>query len=246
MDCLSFFKLEAICRTYEYTIDDLMYYVHSTKSLDNELVLLKSDIDVLEMDPPSLHDNYFLNDENTNDEDPPNIKFRHFWLNVGIMLPPSWGRRRSLLNVLAATPTQIRENTKEAQMVRLLLYQGGSMNFVKGAYVGGEVTFLGDLDPDFISVMHILKHLKVELKYNNITRICIKLGLEAFVDAMDVLETDANVLKVINRISQSKKKDDLHIYLEHEVDVPDYVEPPLPLSPLPPNIDCGEALRWAW
>ncbi|KAB1210806.1 hypothetical protein CJ030_MR6G019803 [Morella rubra] len=27
--------------------------------------------------------------------DPPNITFRHSWLNVGIMLPPAWGRRSS-------------------------------------------------------------------------------------------------------------------------------------------------------
>ncbi|KAB1219895.1 hypothetical protein CJ030_MR3G009537 [Morella rubra] len=97
------------------------------------------------------------------------------------------------------------------------------MNFVKKANVGGQVTFLGDLDPNFISVSHILKHVKVELKYNNVTRMCVKLGREAFVDAMAILETDADVLRVINKISQSKKKDELYICLEHEVDIPDYV-----------------------
>ncbi|KAB1202295.1 hypothetical protein CJ030_MR8G008693 [Morella rubra] len=38
----------------------------------------------------SNDDHYLPNNENTNDEDPPNITFRHSWLNVGIMLPPAW------------------------------------------------------------------------------------------------------------------------------------------------------------
>ncbi|KAB1222545.1 hypothetical protein CJ030_MR2G013454 [Morella rubra] len=127
-------------------------------------------------------------------------------------------------------------------MVRLFLYHGGSMNFVKGAYVGGEVTFLGDLDPDFISVTHILKHAKVELKYNNVKRMCCKLGRDSFVDSMTLLHTDADVLKVIDRISHLKVRDDLHIYLEHDMDVPELVQPPLPLPPLPLDTGCGEGL----
>lgn len=36
-------------------------------------------------------------------------------------------------------------------------------------------------------------------------------------DRIHVLETDTDVLKVINRISQSKIRDELHIYLEHRM-----------------------------
>ncbi|KAB1223603.1 hypothetical protein CJ030_MR2G024106 [Morella rubra] len=61
-------------------------------------------------------------------------------------------------------------------------------------------------------MMHILKHVKVELKYNNVKRMCCKLGQDSFVA---MIKTDADVLRVIDRISQSKVRDDLHIYLEH-------------------------------
>ncbi|KAB1205200.1 hypothetical protein CJ030_MR7G021972 [Morella rubra] len=40
---------EGICREYGYTTGDLMYYVHPSKTLNDGLILLKSDIDVLEM-----------------------------------------------------------------------------------------------------------------------------------------------------------------------------------------------------
>ncbi|KAB1212201.1 hypothetical protein CJ030_MR5G000204 [Morella rubra] len=63
----------------------------------------------------SNDDHYLPNNENTNDEDPPNITFRHSWLNVGIMLPPAWGRRSSPPNAPAATPIQQRDDAKGAQ-----------------------------------------------------------------------------------------------------------------------------------
>ena len=61
-------------------------------------------------------------------------------------------------------------------------------------------------------------------------------------DSMTFLHTDADVLKVIDRISHLKVRDDLHIYLEHDMDVPELVQPPLPLSPLPLDTGCGEGL----
>lgn len=47
MDYLSFFELKAICRDYGYTTGDFLYYVHQAKSFNYELVLLKSNMDVL-------------------------------------------------------------------------------------------------------------------------------------------------------------------------------------------------------
>lgn len=49
MDCLSFFKLEAICTKYGYTYGDLIYYAYSIKSLEERLVQILSNMDMLEM-----------------------------------------------------------------------------------------------------------------------------------------------------------------------------------------------------
>ncbi|KAB1209852.1 hypothetical protein CJ030_MR6G013681 [Morella rubra] len=65
----------------------------------------------------SNDDHYLPNNENTNDEDPPNITFRHSWLNVGIMLPPAWGRRSSPPNAPAATQFSREMMQKEPKLV---------------------------------------------------------------------------------------------------------------------------------
>ena len=48
-DCLSIFELESILERYEYQRGDLIYYKLTDMSLDNGLVLLKTDNDVLKM-----------------------------------------------------------------------------------------------------------------------------------------------------------------------------------------------------
>ncbi|KAB1217445.1 hypothetical protein CJ030_MR4G018358 [Morella rubra] len=48
-DLLAFFELDTLCIEYGYTQGDLMYYAHLAKSLDEELALISSDVDVLEM-----------------------------------------------------------------------------------------------------------------------------------------------------------------------------------------------------
>ena len=48
-DCLSIFELESILGKYGYQRGDLIYYKFADMSLDNGLVLLKTDADVLKM-----------------------------------------------------------------------------------------------------------------------------------------------------------------------------------------------------
>jgi hypothetical protein len=48
-DCLSIFELESILERYGYQRGDLIYYKLTDMSLDNGLVLLKTDADVLKM-----------------------------------------------------------------------------------------------------------------------------------------------------------------------------------------------------
>lgn len=49
MDCLYFFEMEGLCKKYGYKAGDLIYYMHPAKSLDDERVLISSNMDVLDM-----------------------------------------------------------------------------------------------------------------------------------------------------------------------------------------------------
>lgn len=58
-----------------------------------------------------------------------------------------------------------------------------------------------------------------------------KLGWESFEEGLAELASDVDVLRVIDQISQSKVRDELHIYLEHAIDIPELLPMPSTLQP---------------
>lgn len=76
---------------------------------------------------------------------------------------------------------------------KILFLQSRTKSFLCQEYIGGEVTFINDLDLNYVSVTHILKMMRTKLKYNNDKELWCKLGSESFVEGISVLESDADV-----------------------------------------------------
>ena len=51
------------------------------------------------------------------------------------------------------------------QMVKIVMHHGGRVEFLKSDYIGGQISDLGDLDPDYISVTLLWTLLKTVMNY---------------------------------------------------------------------------------
>ncbi|KAB1212578.1 hypothetical protein CJ030_MR5G023522 [Morella rubra] len=78
----------------------------------------------------------------------------------------------------------------------------GRMSFVHGTYIGGEVAEAGRFDPDYLSVTHLWKFVKEDLKYHEPVDLWCKFDGEPFERGINSLESDADVLKIIERIER--------------------------------------------
>lgn len=48
------------------------------------------------------------------------------------------------------------------QMIKVFLHHYGIFNFMLSIYDGGHISYMDDIDPNFISVMHKIKMTKRE------------------------------------------------------------------------------------
>ncbi|KAB1208882.1 hypothetical protein CJ030_MR6G011318 [Morella rubra] len=82
-------------------------------------------------------------------------------------------------------------------MVKVFLHHGGVLNFVRSVYEGGNVSFQGDMDPDYFSVTHMMKTFTKELKYNDICELWCTIGEEGLETGLCRLHSNEDVLQII-------------------------------------------------
>lgn len=107
-------------------------------------------------------------------------------------------------------------------MTQILLHHRGKISFLSGEYVGGEVTALGHLDPDLISITHLHKMLRQKFGYNNSEVLWCKFEGEKFERGLNALENDSDVHRILSQLEQ-EKLDILHVYVKHRLDVPEFL-----------------------
>ncbi|KAB1215765.1 BTB/POZ and MATH domain-containing protein 4 [Morella rubra] len=107
-------------------------------------------------------------------------------------------------------------------MVNVVLHHEGKLSFACGDYIGGQVTHLGELDSDFISVTHLHKLLREDLGYKNFEGLWCKFEGEPFESGVNSLGSDADVIRILKRLEKDKL-DTLHVYMEHTLDLPNII-----------------------
>ncbi|KAB1215558.1 hypothetical protein CJ030_MR4G017914 [Morella rubra] len=112
-------------------------------------------------------------------------------------------------------------------MVKGFMHHGRRMSFSHGTYIGGEVAKAGRFDQDYLSVTHLWKFMKEDLKYHEPVDLWCKFDGEPFECGINSLENDADVLKIIQRI-EKVGHDCLRIFVDHRTSVSEEVplEPP--------------------
>jgi hypothetical protein len=108
-------------------------------------------------------------------------------------------------------------------MVRVLIYHGGSPEFLRMCYVGGQIFDQGDIDVDLLSITDWAKKLQ-ELGYMNYTGYWYKLDDEVSYNGLAYIRNDNDIVNLIGRILTENRRV-LHLYVEHETDQPDLIEP---------------------
>ncbi|KAB1219892.1 hypothetical protein CJ030_MR3G009534 [Morella rubra] len=68
----------------------------------------------------------------------------------------------------------IKTSVADMVMVELFIHHGGSINFVPGTYNGGDISYIGKKDPDYLSVVVFYKFVREDLGYLNVTRLAWK------------------------------------------------------------------------
>ncbi|KAB1220235.1 hypothetical protein CJ030_MR3G017059 [Morella rubra] len=102
-------------------------------------------------------------------------------------------------------------------MVNVLLHHGKVLNFVRSVYKCGNFSFQGDMDPDYFSVMHMMKPFTKELKYNDINELWCTIGEERLETRLCRLHSNEDVLQIIERLERTTSND-LHVYTVHNKD----------------------------
>ncbi|KAB1219380.1 hypothetical protein CJ030_MR3G001137 [Morella rubra] len=87
-------------------------------------------------------------------------------------------------------------------MVHLCFHHGGSVNFVRGEYVGGEVVDLGGVDVDYISTTVFHEYAKVRLHYLNVVGFVYKCEDDILDNGFSMLYSDKDVWELLNRVAR--------------------------------------------
>ena len=102
----------------------------------------------------------------------------------------------------------------------------GVLSLDSRSYVVGEVCYLGNQDPDNISVATFQNQLK-KLEYFNVVAFSCKFDEEEIIDGYDYIHDDLDVILIVNRIKR-EKRESLHLYTQHTLDTlddPHFVKP---------------------
>jgi hypothetical protein len=108
-------------------------------------------------------------------------------------------------------------------MVRVLIYCGGYPEYLRMTYVGGEIYDQGEIDEDLLSITHWGKKLH-SLGYRNHSGFWCKLDDEWSDNGLHHIRNDSDVIELIGMI-QTKNTRVLHLYVDHETDVADLIDP---------------------
>ncbi|KAB1206768.1 hypothetical protein CJ030_MR7G013485 [Morella rubra] len=111
-------------------------------------------------------------------------------------------------------------------MVKVFMHHGRRMSFIHGTYIRGEVADAGWFDSDYLSVTHLWKFVKEDLKYHELVDLWCKFDGEPFERGINSLQNDANILKIIQHFEKDGQ-DSLRIFVDHKTNVPEEV----PLEP---------------
>ncbi|KAB1203416.1 hypothetical protein CJ030_MR8G000565 [Morella rubra] len=95
----------------------------------------------------------------------------------------------------------------------------GVLSLDSQSYVGGEVSYLGNQDPDYISVATLQNHMK-KLECFNVVAFSCKFDEEEIIDGYDYIHDDLDVILIVNRIKR-EKGESLHLYTQHTLDTLD-------------------------
>jgi len=90
-------------------------------------------------------------------------------------------------------------------------------------YVGGEIYDQGEIDEDLLSITHWGKKLH-SLGYRNHSGFWCKLDNEWSDNGLHHIRNDSDVIELIGMI-QTKNTRVLHLYVDHETDVADLIDP---------------------
>ena len=103
-------------------------------------------------------------------------------------------------------------------MVHIYVHHTGILSLVEEEYIGGEVRYLGNLDPDYISALVIKNFVSKYIGFQNVLRLACKFEDEPWSDGLTYIASDADSEELINCIREERRHT-LHIYVEHGVDV---------------------------
>ncbi|KAB1223400.1 hypothetical protein CJ030_MR2G012397 [Morella rubra] len=117
----------------------------------------------------------------------------------------------------------------------------GVLSLDSQSYVGGEVSYLGNQDPDYISVATLQNHMK-KLECFNVVAFSCKFDEEEIIDGYDYIHDDLDVILIVNRIKR-EKRESLHLYTQHTLDTlddPHFVKPEVDTVVNDPSCDEDE------
>ncbi|KAB1221987.1 hypothetical protein CJ030_MR2G018479 [Morella rubra] len=100
-------------------------------------------------------------------------------------------------------------------MVKIVIHHGRRVEFLKSDYIGGQISDLGDLDPDYISVTHLWTLLKTSMNYADAVELWCKLERDDSQSDLTPLKCDTDVLTTVARILL-EGRDTLRIYVQHD------------------------------
>lgn len=109
----------------------------------------------------------------------------------------------------------------QLQMVKVLLHHGRVLNFVHSVYEGGNISFMGDMDPNYYFVTHMMKTLTNELKHNDISELWCTIREEGIETGLSCLHSNEDMLQIIKRLERTTS-DDLYVYIVHSKDGSNY------------------------
>jgi hypothetical protein len=109
------------------------------------------------------------------------------------------------------------------EMVRVLIYHGGHPEYLRMGYVEGEIYDNGEIDEDVLSIT-VWESKLHELGYRNRGDYWYKLDDEWSVNGLSHIRNDSDIITLIDRIL-TENRSVLHLYVDHETDVPDIIDP---------------------
>ncbi|KAB1228268.1 hypothetical protein CJ030_MR7G001995 [Morella rubra] len=90
-------------------------------------------------------------------------------------------------------------------MVELFIHHSGSINFVSGTYTGGDISYIGKKDSDYLSVVVFYKFVREDLGYLNVTRLAWK--FDEAVGPFKLLESDDDCRHLSVKIYKEQSKE---------------------------------------